>query len=234
LGATLGAVGIKGTEIGAEASIWFATGASGLAASETSRKGGVGIAVGRIGLTDTETGAHGATALAVGAVGLTGSAAGQTAVPNTGSAVGAVGLTGAAFGVGTPAPAEPELVYRGHRKRHRPGDDVSYEDVVKAWELLELRRRAQAKRKPDADPEESLYRVSIDPLAPAAEVKAAALKPVLSPLLKIDLDAILTRKVFDDAMGEVERYNAIREAIAEVEETELLILMAIAAAEDDE
>jgi hypothetical protein len=135
--------------------------------------------------------------------------------------------------VGTPVPAEPDLVYRGHRKRHRPGDDVSYEDVVKAWELLEL-RRAQAKRKPDAESEESLDSVSPDPLAPVAEADAPALEPVLSPLLKIDLDAILTRKVFDDAVGEVERYNALRAAITEVEETELLILMAIAAAEDDE
>jgi hypothetical protein len=126
-------------------------------------------------------------------------------------------------------------VYRGHRNKHYlPSDEASYEDVVKAWELLELRRRAQAKRKPDAGPEESLDRVSPDPLAPAVEADAAALAPVLSPLLKIDLDAILTRKVFDDAVGEVERYNALRAAITEVEETELLILMAIAAAEDDE
>jgi hypothetical protein len=56
----------------------------------------------------------------------------------------------------------------------------------------------------------------------------------LSPLLKIDLDAILTRRVLDDAASEVERYNALRAAIEEVEETELLMLMAVAAAEDDE
>ena len=128
----------------------------------------------------------------------------------------------------TPAP-EPEFVYRGHRNRH----EVDYETVVKQWELLEL-RRAQAKRKPDAESDESLDSVSPDPLAPAAEADAPVLSPVLSPLLKIDLDAILSRHKFHDAVGEVERASALRAAIAEVEETELLILMAIAAAEDDE
>jgi len=184
---------------------------------DTGAASGAVIATGTVAVTDGRD-----TAIASGVVGdnISGTIA-ATDGRDTASASGTV----------SGGQVEPELVYRGHRKRHRLGDDVSYEDVVKAWEVLELRRHAQAKRKPGADPEESLDRISPEPLAPAAVTELA---PVLSPLLKIDLDWILTRKVLDDAADEVERHNAMRAAIAEVEEMELLVLMAVAAADDDD
>ena len=123
--------------------------------------------------------------------------------------------------VAPPAPPvdQPVFEYHGHRNRH----DVDYETVVKQWELLELRRRQASERK----------RIHAQERSPAQAPSAGAPEVVLSPLLKIDLDAILSRHKFQDAASTVERYNALRAAIAEVEEMELLVLMAVAAADDD-
>jgi hypothetical protein len=164
------------------------------------------------------------TAIASGSVIVTGTIA-TTEARDIAFAVGMVGTV--------QPPADTLEYHGGGKKRHE--DD--YEIVIKQWELLELRRRAQT---------ENRARVA-EPGSPAATEASAGgddgpvhtpgVTPpgrVLSPLLKIDLDAILTRRVLDDAASEVERYNALRAAIEEVEETELLMLMAVAAAEDDE
>jgi hypothetical protein len=140
--------------------------------------------------------------------------------------------------VGTVQPPADTLEYHGGGKKRHEDD---YEIVVKQWELLELRRRAQAENRarlaehgsPAATEAPAGGGDGTSSVTPGAH-EAPGRDVVRSPLLKIDLDSILTRRVLDDAASEVERFNALRAAIEEVEETELLMLMAVAAAEDDE
>lgn len=140
-------------------------------------------------------------------------------------------------------------VFHQDRSEHLPSarraqDDDLVERVTKHWELIELRKKQAAERKkageipkPDEEAAHEVVAKAPTPKSDTGESHTSSHIPkrvVRSPVLKIDQDAVLARKVLDDAQSAVDRDKTLLNVVEEAEEMELMMLMAVAAAEDDD